>query len=162
MIMKKLLFGLLVSGAGLANAAPPQADDRVALLQVAADNDAAWNAKDWATIAAQFAADGSIRVAPSPQVESGREAIGRFFQRSFAARPDGLRHVTAVRRMEMVSNDLALADGHVRIERHDGAQVQLLSEFSTTSLLVRTGKEWKIHSVRAHPLTTPARAAATR
>ena len=154
--MKKLVFGLLLSWAGMAGAAPPQVNDRVALLKVAADNDAAWNTKDWATIADQFAADGSVRVAPSPQVESGRQAIARFFQRSFAARPDGLRHVTAVRRMEMVSKDLALADGHVRIERHAGGQVQLLNEFSTTSLLVRSGGEWKIHSVRAHP--APSRA----
>ena len=160
--MKKLLFGLLVSSASLSQAAPPPAKDQAALLQVAADNDAAWNAKDWATIADQFAADGSIRVSPSPQVESGREAIARFFQRSFAARPDGLRHVTAVRRMELVSNDLALADGHVRIEKHDGTEVQLLGEFSTISLLVRSGKDWKIHSVRAHPLPAPSRTGAAR
>lgn len=160
--MRKLLFGLLVSGAGMVQGAPSRTNDRAALLQVAANNDAAWNAKDWMAIADQFAVDGSIRVASSPQVESGREAIARFFQRSFAGRPDGLRHVTALRRMELVSNDLALADGHVRIERHDGAQVQLLSAFSTTSLLVRSGREWKIHSVRAHPLSGSSRTPAKR
>ena len=147
---KTILAALLWSGA--AAAAPPAPVDRVEMERLAADNDAAWTAKDWARITGQYAASGTLRVGPAAPVELGREAIGRFFQAAFARRPEGFRHVTDLLHIEMVTPDLAIADGHVRVERAEGEGWALVREFSSSSLVIREGGAWKLHSVRAHPL----------
>jgi len=138
-----------------ANASPPTANDRAALERLASENDAAWTAKDWATITNQYAAGGTLRVDPTKAVELGQEAIGRFFQASFSRRPDGFRHITKVENIEMVTPNLAIADAHVRVERLKDADWVLAREFVSSSLAIREGGNWKLHSVRANPL--PAR-----
>jgi len=140
--------------AAAANASPPADKDRVALQRLASDNDAAWTAKDWATITSQYVAGGTLRVDPTAAVEMGQEAIGRFFQASFSRRPDGFRHITVLDNIEMVTPDLAIADAHVRVEREQNADWVLVREFVSSSLAIREGGKWKLHSVRANPLPT--------
>jgi uncharacterized protein (TIGR02246 family) len=137
-----------------ANAAPPAEADRQALTKLATDNDTAWNVKDAATILGQYAAEGTLRVGHDSSVLAGREAIGRFFDAAFARRPDGFRHVTRIDHIEMITPDMALADGYVRVERAgDNVAWTLVREFRSNSLVVREGGEWRLHSVRAHPLS---------
>ena len=146
-----ILIGMLMwSAAAFAEA--PVETDRASLERLAAENDAAWDGKDWAKITDQYVAGGTLRVAPAATVETGRDAIRRFFQASFSRRPDGFRHVTEIRHIEMVTPDLAIADGHVRVEKAEGSGWKLLREFSSNSLIIRVKGVWKLHSVRAYPL----------
>lgn len=157
-------FGRMIVAAALAlvsagaAAAPPSASDRTALERLAADNDSAWTAKDWASITGQYVAGGTLRVAPTAPIEIGRAAIGRFFQASFKRRPAGFRHITRIDNIDMVTPDLAIADGYVRVERSEaGGSWTLVREFASSSLVVREGGRWKLHSVRANPLPAQAR-----
>ena len=150
-IWKTMLAAALALGSA-AQAAPPSAPDRAALEKLAADNDSAWTAKDWATITTQYVATGTLRVAPTAPIEIGRPAIGRFFRSAFERRPAGFRHVTRIDNIEMVTPDLAVADGYVRVERAEGGGWTLVREFASSSLVVREAGRWKLHSVRANPL----------
>lgn len=149
---KTMLLMALALGGGAAAAAPPGPADRAALERLAAANDAAWTAKDWAAITRQYAESGTLRVAPTAPIEIGRESIARFFQASFERRPPGFRHVTRIDNIEMVAPDLAVADGYVRVERSGPAGWTLVREFTSSSLVVRERGQWKLHSVRANPL----------
>lgn len=150
-----LSVALALSGAAAA-AAPPGASDREALERLAAANDAAWTAKDWAAITGQYVESGTLRVAPTAPIQIGRDMIARFFQTSFERRPAGFRHVTRIDNIEMVAPDVAVADGHVRVERASPGGWALVREFTSSSLVVREGRQWKLHSVRATPLPTAA------
>ncbi len=150
-------FGFALGRA--AGAAPHSAPDRAALERLAADNDSAWTAKDWASITGQYVAEGTLRVAPAAPIQVGRSAIGRFFRESFGRRPAGFRHVTRIDHIEMVTPDLAIADGYVRVERAEAGGWSLVREFASSSLVVRESGRWKLHSVRANPL--PAQAIAS-
>lgn len=135
-----------------ATASPPAAADRMALERLAAENDAAWDRKDVVAILKQYAVDGTLRIGPAAKMEKGEEEIRTFFRESFARRPDGFRHLTELRNIEMIAPDIAMADAHVRVEKADGNGWALVREFSNNSLVVREGKTWKLHSVRAYPL----------
>ncbi|HEX8222262.1 MAG TPA: nuclear transport factor 2 family protein [Allosphingosinicella sp.] len=157
-LAKMALPILLALAASAAAAAPPAPADRAALERLAADNDAAWTARDWATITGQYADQGSLRVGPGEPIHAGRAAISRFFKAAFGRRGAGFRHVTRIDRIEMVTGDVAIADGHVRVERAaEGGGWSLAREFTSSSLLVRDGGRWKLHSVRATPLPGAAR-----
>lgn len=155
---RSILVLILATLCSAAKAAPPPAADRAALEQLASANDAAWTAKDWAAITGQYSEAGTLRVAPTARIEIGREAIGRFFQASFGRRPAGFRHVTRIDNIEMVTPDVAIADGYVRVERAQGSGWELMRGFASSSLIVREGGQWKLHSVRANPLPEPAKA----
>ena len=152
---RALMIGALIWSTAAAATSPSDAD-RIALARLAAENDAAWTRKDLAAILKQYAADGTLRVGPAAKMEKGEEEIRRFFQTSFARRPDGFRHLTELRNIEMIGPDIAMADAHVRVERADGEGWALVREFSNNSLVVREGKTWKLHSVRAYPLPMAA------
>lgn len=145
------MIGALAWSAAAA-AAPPSEADRMALERLAAENDAAWTRKDTGAILDQYAAGGTLRVGSAAKMEKGEAEIRRFFEASFARRPDGFRHVTELRNIEMIAPGIAMADAHVRVEKADGSGWALFREFSNNSLAVREGKRWKLHSVRAYPL----------
>ncbi len=150
-----LLVALALSGAAAA-AAPPSPADRAELERLAAANDSAWTVKDWASITGQYVESGTLRVAPTAPIQIGRDSIARFFRTSFERRPAGFRHVTRIDNIEMIAPDMALADGHVRVERAGPGGWALVREFTSSSLLVREGGRWKLHSVRATPLPAAA------
>lgn len=146
-------FWLSFAAAEPALAAIPTDADRLALERLAAANDAAWGAKDVATISGQYAADGSVRVSPQAQVVYGREPVTKFFDGAFARREGTHRHITALDNIELVTPDMALADAGVRVERQeaDGSWT-LVRTFRSISLAVREGGSWKLRSVRAIPM----------
>lgn len=155
---KLALLTILALGSAAAAAAPPTPADRAALERLAAENDAAWTAKDWDSITGQYAETGTLRVGPDAPVHLGRAAIGRFFRSSFERRAAGFRHVTRLDNIEMVTPDLAIADARVRVERAEaGGGWSLVREFTNSSLVVREGNRWKLHSVRANPLPDGAK-----
>ena len=133
-------------------ATPPSTADRAALLRLAAENDAAWTAKDTARILEQYAGTGTLQVGPTAPLQIGREAVGRFFVAAFERRPAGFRHVTRVEHIAMVAPGVAVADSHVLVERQEGGGWVLVRQFRNTSTVVREDGTWKLHSVRAAPL----------
>lgn len=133
-------------------AAAPSATDRVALEKLAADNDAAWNAKNVAVVSGQYVADASLRLGTSA-AHDGREAVRAYFTRAFGARQGNLRHVSKVDNIDMVTPDLAFADAYVRVERDNSdGTVTLMREFRNHSIVVRENGQWRMRAVRAHPL----------
>ena len=58
----------------------------------------------------------------------------------------------------MVTPDLAVADGYVRVERAEAGGWTLVREFVSNSLVVRVAGHWKLHSVRANPLPAQTKA----
>jgi ketosteroid isomerase-like protein len=133
-------------------AAPPSHADGQALRRLAAENDAAWTARDALTIAGQYVADGSVRVGHDANPVTGRASLRAFFEANFSQRQPGFRHVTEVDHIDMVAADTALADARVRVERANAAGGwDLVREFRTNSLLVRDGGVWRMRAVRAHP-----------
>jgi ketosteroid isomerase-like protein len=144
---------LAFAATGPALASPPGDADRMALQQLAAANDAAWGAKDVATISTQYVADGSVRVAPQAPVIYGREQVIEFFDRAFARRQGTHRHITVLDNIELISPDMALADAGVRVERRDpDGNWTLVRTFRSVSLAVREGGIWRLRSVRAIPM----------
>lgn len=133
-------------------AAPPSDEDRRALEQLAADNDAAWGAKDVATISGQYVEAGSVRVSPQAPVIVGREPVIGFFAQTFARRQGVHRHITTLDHIELIAPDMALADASVRVERQeaDGGWA-LVRTFRNVTLAVREAGKWKLRSVRAIP-----------
>lgn len=135
-----------------ATAAPPSAADRAVLEKLAADNDAAWNAKNIDVLISQYAPEGSLRLGAGALM-SGRQMVRSHFARAFAARQGKLRHVSQIDNIDMVTPDLALADVLVRIERDNAdGSVTLLREVRNHSMVVREDGEWRLRAVRAYPL----------
>ena len=153
--MRPFLIAIALASAAVispADAAPPTPEDQTVLEALAARNDAAWNAADAAAISAQYSEDGSLRLSGMTEALTGRAAVHSYFERSFAQRPPGLRHVSRLQRIEMVAPDLAFADAHVRVETLQEGRWQLAREFVNHSLLRREAGGWRLHSVRAHRL----------
>jgi uncharacterized protein (TIGR02246 family) len=135
-----------------AMAAPPSDEDCRALQQLAAENDAAWGAKDASTMSSQYTADGTVRVSPQSPVISGRKNVTEFFAQAFARRQGTHRHITSLDNIELIGPDTALADASVRVERQeaDGSWM-LVRTFRNISLAKREAGQWKLRSVRAIP-----------
>ena len=148
-----ILAAALAFGAVSASAAPVPDADRSALQTVAAEADAAWNAKDAAAMSGQYVEDGSVRVGAGSARVEGREAVRAYFAAAFARRPAGFRHVTRIEGIEMIEPDVALAETLVRVERTGAAGGwELVREFKTDSLLVRDKGVWRMRAVRANPI----------
>lgn len=150
--MRMILAAVALLMATGVMAAPPGPADRAALEKLAAENDAAWNAKQVDVIVGQYADGASLRLGGSA-AHNGREAVRGYFTRAFGARQGKLRHVTQVDNLDMVTPDLVLADAHVRVERDNAdGSVTLMREFRNHSVVVREGGVWRLRAVRAHPL----------
>ena len=134
------------------HAAPLEEADRRALEQLAAANDAAWNAKDAGTMARQYAQEGSVRVSPKSPVIAGNGPVTSFFDEAFGRRQGIYRHITTLDHVEAITPDVALADAGVRVEQRqaDGSW-SLVRTFRNVSLVVKEGSEWKLRAVRAIP-----------
>lgn len=135
-----------------AGAAPPAPADRAALETLAARNDAAWTAADAAAIAADYSADGTLRLAGMTEALAGHGAVRGYFERAFAARPAGFRHITRLEKIDLVTPDIAFADARVRVEQLKDGRWELAREFLNHSVLRKEQGAWRIHSVRAHRL----------
>lgn len=125
--------------------------DQKAILAIASEGDAAWNARDAKALAATFTVDGDNRIVGTPVDLRGRDAIEAYFAGSLSKVAAGLRHHTVVDVVTPISSDIAVADIRVRLERtgDDGA-VTVVRRFSGTAVVVRDGDAWRIRLNRVH------------
>lgn len=145
-----LSAALLVAAPGLA--AEPSAEDRTALQQLAERMDEAWTMADAEANAELFAIDATARFDADP-LGQGREAIRNQFRAFFKDRPAGLRHVTAVERVELLAVDLALWDAEVRVERRQATgEWATLTRIRNVTIAVRQPDGWRVRAVRAIPI----------
>lgn len=142
-------------------AAPPSDTDRRHLENLAREADSAWDVGDAATLSGLYTTDATLVMAPREPVD-GREAIRVYFEQSFAKRPANLRHVTAVRRIEMLAPDVAFVDTDVRLERRaDDGSWPVVRRFANYTVAIRDGEGWRVKEVRTHVKQDPAAAAGT-
>lgn len=132
--------------------AEPSPEERTALLQLAERMDQAWTMADANANAELFTSDATARFDEDP-LGDGRDAIRAQFQAFFKDRPTGLRHVTAIERVELMAPGLALWDAEVRVERERPAdQWVTLTRIRNVTLAVRQSDGWRIKAVRAFPI----------
>jgi uncharacterized protein (TIGR02246 family) len=132
--------------------AEPSRDDRAALLQLAQRMDRAWTVADADANAELFASGATARFDADP-LGQGREAIRQQFQAFFKDRPSGLRHVTAIERVELLASDLALWDAEVRVARRQATGGwATLTRIRNVTIAVRQRDGWRIQAVRAFPV----------
>lgn len=143
---------LMIANTGPLAAMPVSDLDRAALERLAAANDAAWNAKDVAAMAGQYAAHGSVRVSPASPTVEGNAAVSNFFGQAFGRRQGEFRHITTLDHLEEIAPGMAMADAGVRVEQQqpDGSWL-LVRSFRNVSLVIREGGQWKLRAVRAIP-----------
>lgn len=152
--MKFLAFALsLIAVPALAE--PPAQADEQALLALAANADAAWDARDVDGMTALYEEGATLRMGGGKVVE-GQQAIRTQFQSAFAARQATMRHVTTIDRNELIAPDLAISDAGVRVEQQqpDGSWLTVRS-FRNVSLARRGPDGWRLRTVRAIPIQQP-------
>jgi len=128
------------------------AADREAILAIAGDGDAAWNARDAAGLAATFTADGRNTILNTPVDLRGREAIVAYFKSSLAKVDPALRHRTVVDELTPVAPGVVVAAARVWLDRVDAnGAATAVKKFTITSVIVREGDAWRIRVNRVHP-----------
>lgn len=151
--MRCLLAMVLALGvAAQAPAVEPAPSDCRHLLQLAQRMDDAWTAGDASANAQLFALDATARFGDDALGE-GREAILGQFAGFFKDRPPGLRHVTKIERTERLTEDLAMWDAEVRVERkRANGDWEMLTKIRNVTIAVRQSNGWRIRAVRAFPV----------
>lgn len=145
-------MALAFSLAAQAAAAEPTSADNQQLLQLALRMDQAWTAGDADANAQLFAVNATARFGDDP-LGDGREAIRKQFEGFFTDRPQGLRHVTKIERIERLAEDLAIWDAEVRVERLQAdKQWATLTRIRNVTIAVRQQEGWRIKAVRAFPV----------
>lgn len=144
------LMAVLLLVAGSLAASEPSPEDRAALQALVERSDAVWNARDANGMAALYSANATLRIIGRDVAVNGASAIHDYFTRSFAGLEPGMRHSTRLTGLHPQSDDVVLADAHVRLIRvdADGAET-LVREFTTLTVAVRDGKQWRLSAVRA-------------
>ena len=152
--MRSLAFvAFAISVASVAFAAEPAPADRQQLMQLAEQMDHAWTAGDAEANAQLFAVDATARFG-NDRLASGREEILAQFQSFFNDRPQGLRHVTKIERVERLNHELAMWDAEVRVEgQRPPGQWVTLTTIRNVTIAARQREGWRIKSVRAFPVS---------
>lgn len=147
----------LVIGAALVPVAPAFAVEPSLAIerdarQLASRMDQAWTAADAEANAELFAVNATARFADEPR-GAGRDAIRDQFRTFFKDRPEGLRHVTNIERIEQLAADLAMWDAEVRVEgKQANGDWAVLTRIRNVTLITRQPEGWRIQAVRAFPI----------
>ncbi len=133
-------------------AVQPSSADAEALAALAAEADLAWNRRDAPAMTGVYTPGASLIVGQMPAPREGQAQIGDYIVRAFAGRDGEFRHVTRLRRMEMVGPDLAVTDAVVDVDRRqpDGSWATV-RRFDNVSVVERTAAGWRLRTVRAFP-----------
>ena len=151
-MIRALALGIAVMAPMPAHSAEPSPGDRQALLQLAERMDQAWTAGDASANAELFASNATARFGDDP-LGKGRYAIRNQFRGFFKDRPPGLRHVTAIERVEQLAPNLATWDAEIRVERRQSSgSWETLTKIRNVTIVVRQSDGWRIQTVRAFPV----------
>ena len=151
-MMRVFALGIAVMASVPARSAELSPGDRQALFQLAKRMDRAWTAGDAQANAELFAANATARFGDDPLGE-GRDAIRNQFHGFFKDRPAGLRHVTAIERVDQPAPNLATWDAEIRVERQQSAgSWETLAKIRNVTIVVRQPDGWRIQTVRAFPV----------
>ena len=151
-MMRVLALCIVIMAPAPAYATEPAPADRQALFQLAEKLDRAWTAGDAHANAELFASNATARFGDDP-VGEGRDAIRNQFRGFFKDRPAGLRHITAIERVEQLAPNLATWDAEIRVERQQSAgSWETLTKIRNVTIVVRQSDGWRIQTVRAFPV----------
>ncbi|GMV29997.1 MAG: hypothetical protein AMXMBFR59_21220 [Rhodanobacteraceae bacterium] len=145
-----LLFATVAESRDLAPA------DRAVLEGLVVRSDAAWNERDAAALADLYAGDATLRVGSREQTLIGAAAIRDYFSESLARTPPDLRHETTLIGLHVLDADVVIADTTVELisPAPDGSR-HVVRRFTTPTIVVRSGREWKLGAVRAQVIPEP-------
>lgn len=161
--MPSLLWnaGRFVAAAGLlfaaaANARDLAPADRAVLEQLVVRSDAAWNSRDAAALADLYVDDATLRVGTRDETLTGTAAIRDYFTESFARVDPRMRHETTLVGLHALRDDVVIADTTVELVtgNPDGSR-RVVRRFTTPTVAVRSGSEWKLGAVRAQIIPEP-------
>ncbi len=128
--MKALLCAIVFWGSLFSGSVPAaargQGDERVAdtvaIRQVSASLDAAWNRRDAAALGGLFLDDADFQW-HTGEVLSGRKQIEQYFAAVvFSQLPADFRHLTMIRRLRFLGPDAAIGDGTIVVAREKAAE----------------------------------------
>lgn len=122
--------------------------DQEAVLQLSAELDRTWNARDAHAFAGLFDENGDFRFPDGLWIQ-GREAIELFWkEKIFPLRSREARHVVTSRRVRFVTEDVVIGEGTLRIVETVTGQEQVYFEAEGTLLAVKRDLHWRIASIR--------------
>lgn len=124
--------------------------DSAALLELAHEVDARWDARDARGFARLFTADADLEVAGEAVTRRIRGTIERDYTASFARADGTLRHRTIVDELHPVADGVVLVDARAWIVRAQGDSVVPLRAYTTRNVAVRTPDGWRLRVVRSH------------
>ena len=144
---------LFAAGAG---ARELSATDRATLAQLVERTDRAWNGRDAAALASFYVAEATLRIGGRDETVDGVKAIRDYFTQSFARVDPSLRHETTLIGLHALGDDMVIADTTVELITQDAAgQRKIVRRFTTPTVAVRRGDDWKIAAVRAQVVAEP-------
>lgn len=127
-------------------------EDEAAVRAVEAAYDEAWNRGDAAALAALLTED-AVLVSPYGDVAVGRAAFRSLIGELFAGRFAGSRHHATIRRVQRVTDGVALVDGAAVLSDLPGGAPPIEHDFTDT-LVLRDGR-WQIAAIRAYTFASP-------
>lgn len=134
-----------------------------AIVALAGQSDARWNARDAAGLSALYTAEGHNRIVGTPVDLRGRDAIRAYFTQSFGRTDAALVHHTVVEEVQRVSPEVVVVEGRVWLERVGADSTRaVVRRFGMNALLVQEGGAWRVrwNRARLEPAAAPASPAA--
>jgi uncharacterized protein (TIGR02246 family) len=117
--------------------------------------DATWNARDAIRFSNVFTEDGSFQFPVDGVVMNGREEIKKYYAKLFPALPPMLKHVTAIKNINVISPDIIAVDIDVNIygtdPKADSSRISLY-HYLGMGLGVRTDSGWHIRLARVYQM----------
>lgn len=117
--------------------------------------DAAWNARDPIRFSNVFTEDGSFQFPVEGVAMHGREEIKKYYTKLFPTLPPNLKHVTAIRDINVISPDILAVDIEVNIygadPKADSSRISLY-HYLGMGLGVRTYSGWHIRLGRVYQM----------
>ena len=122
--------------------------DSVAIHQVSANLDAAWNKHDAVAFSSLFLEDADFQW-HTGELLKNRKQIEDYFNESFKQIPPEYRHFTTTRRLRFIRPDIAIGDGTIVVAREGavGGEKPLMNVLFTC-IGKKTNGIWRIVAVR--------------
>ena len=122
---------------------------RKAFEELAAQFDAAWNARDANALAALFSADGDMQYWTGKRIAGRQQIQLAYSSEIFASMSTDMRHTTVLDRFTLLRPDVAIGDGSVKIQGTIGPDQPALDlNLLFTAVSVLEEGEWRIAAIR--------------